>query len=481
VLAADVPLTLSFKIRVPASRPINFYYLFDSSSSMVCVHWARCDAGVHGHALDGDAAASTVQTDDLDNVVNLARNLETTLREICAGGKDNACVKMQMGNFIDKPFNRVNKGLRVYPFWPGAGYEDGAFHTADEVNFTAAVEATIRQGRVIANSDNAEASFEALMQAIQCTDWAQGDRHNILLLTTDDVAQTSGAYLAPRSTYPTNGDTRLDYIGRYALLLSRRPEDTCYYDPAAYLALDPAARAALIANASMVTDAPTAALLKAALLARNIVPVVAAAGAASTQSFWRGFIEYVGFGRFGVLSADYSNIQTLVREAYRSLAGSVQLVPVDNGARRVLFVKDIDPPIADAQPGQTYTVNVVVEATPDTPTDITAVDDAANPPLELQVLGMGRVQVKLLARECNCSAAREVLANGVVACGVAACDAGYTGPRCQCTQATLAKECPADGNGLQCSGRGSCLCGVCTCDNATGPACECMLLLLLLG
>lgn len=38
------------------------------------------------------------------------------------------CVKMQTGSFIDKPFNRVNQGLRVYPFWPGLGYEDGKFH-----------------------------------------------------------------------------------------------------------------------------------------------------------------------------------------------------------------------------------------------------------------------------------------------------------------------------------------------------------------
>lgn len=376
------------------------------------------------------------QTDDLGNVVSLARNLETTLRNICAAD-DPACVKMQMGNFIDKPFNRVNKALRVYPFWPGAGYEDGNFHAPDEVNFTRAVEATIEDGRVIANSDNAESSFEAMMQAIQCTNWGDGERHNILLLTTDDVAQTSGMYLAPRSTYPTNGDERLDYVGRYALLLSRRPEDRCYFDPAQYARLDAAAQAALIANASMVTDAPAAALLKAALLQHNIVPVIATAGTPDTQSFWRSFVSYLGFGSFGELSSDYSNIQTLLREAYRTLAVMVQLVPVDTGARRVLFVKQIDPPIANAEPGQIYTMNVVLEATPDTPNDLSAEDDGANPPLELQVVGVGRVQVRLLARDCTCTTAPEDLPHGTLICGVPKCDQGYTGPRCQCMPSPL--------------------------------------------
>jgi hypothetical protein len=77
-------------------------------------------------------------------------------------------------------------------------------------------------------------------------------------------------------------------------------------------------------------------------------------------------------------------------------------------------------------------MNVVLEATAETPNDISAVDDATNPPLELQVLGIGRVQVKVLARTCNCEASPEQVENGKIVCGVATCAPGYSGARCQC-------------------------------------------------
>lgn len=41
ICLAGVPLTLDFKITVPENKPINFYYLVDSSSSMVCIASAR--------------------------------------------------------------------------------------------------------------------------------------------------------------------------------------------------------------------------------------------------------------------------------------------------------------------------------------------------------------------------------------------------------------------------------------------------------
>lgn len=39
--------------------------------------------------------------------------------------------------------------------------------------------------------------------------------------------------MTPRSVYPTNDDLRLDYIGRYGMLLTRN-QMVCYYNQAEY-------------------------------------------------------------------------------------------------------------------------------------------------------------------------------------------------------------------------------------------------------
>lgn len=149
----------------------------------------------------------------------------------------------------------------------------------------------------------------------------------------------------------------------------------------------------------------------------------------AVQGFWASFVKSLGFGRQGQLTADSSNIQQLIKDAYDSLAMTVQLVPVDNGTGRALFVNrhvfksvgqqycrskrkhnkmpvhagcSVEQAITDAKPGSTYNVRVVLEATADTPTNILASSDAENPPLILQGVGLNAVEIKIRARPCDC-------------------------------------------------------------------------------
>eukprot|EP01134_Creolimax_fragrantissima_P006586 CFRG6586T1 len=439
------PVTVTFEVVAPLGKPIDFFFLFDSSASM---------------------------EDDMDSIVAISNDLRASLEGLCnvnPSSPNPSCVKMQIANFIDRPQNVIQTAAasdftkRVYPFRFGLGYESGEFiefkdSNGQSNNFVDAVAET-KENRIIGNYDTPEVGFDAMMQAISCAKWNPESRH-LLFVGTDAQAQQETEYSAAYSV--KSGWDREDLIGRWALL-QKRNQQKCWIKTFSGSS-DAEIRDAQLREAHyncMNDDAPSASKLKQSLLEQNVIPIFATIESAKVKNFWSAFQDSIGFGSSGTLSQTSTNIISLIEDAYENIQATIQLEPVDNGAGRNVFIKSIDDPKTNVDLGQAYTMKVTLEATKDTPELSDSDDDEANPPLTLLALGIGQVEIKIKKLTCDCYANPEDLKDGVCSCGICTCDA--TSP-----------SCPVDpANGLECSGTGACTCGTCRCQEASGEACEC--------
>ncbi|KNC85454.1 hypothetical protein SARC_02360 [Sphaeroforma arctica JP610] len=466
-LRVGKPLTVSFDVKVPEGKPIDFFFLFDASGSM---------------------------SDDMKKIQSISaqfRSLLTGLCDINAGDPNPDCVKMQVANFIDRQQNFIypdsmdDYKKRVYPFRFGLGYEDGEFKAFldtpnDSNNFIDAISDT-DNNRVILNGDEPEGAFDAIMQAIQCAKWNPDARH-LLFVGTDAVSHLEGLSLHPLATQFTSwlpdfftgqylvkrckalGDPgcRKDLSGRWGLLQERNKQ-TCWIKTFDGDTAENVREAQLreVHSNCMLDDAPSASKLKQAMLANNVIPIFAATNTDNKiWQFWTALQASLGFGGIAVLAEDSENIATLIQSAYSNIQSTVQIEPIDNGYGRVDFIKMIDAPKTVANLGGSVTMTVTLEAKADGTPLSTAWSDVENPPLRLLALGIGEVEIKIGKQTCDCYDTEEILANGVCTCGL-----------CECESVTA---CPVNPDtGIECSGLGVCTCGTCRCNEATGSACEC--------
>ncbi|EFX68653.1 hypothetical protein DAPPUDRAFT_301280 [Daphnia pulex] len=255
--------TIPVEFKQAKDYPIDLYFLMDLSNSMA---------------------------DDKASVEKLGSKLADTMRNITR------FFSMGFGSFVDK--NR-------FPYsWPEQKTYSFKNHMKIADNI-ALFTSEVQRAGIVNTYDEPEGGFEALVQAIVCTNeigWREKARH-IILLITDNYSHLLGGILTPN-----DGKCHLNGIDYGFGLLHDYPS------------LGQISR--LVQELSM-----------------NIIFAVTADVAKAYQAFQ----PLVRGSSVGVMSKDSSNVVTLVEEQYKLITSSVELRDnANNGVKLRYFTNCLD-------------------------------------------------------------------------------------------------------------------------------------------
>lgn len=421
VLRKGMSLVVPINVVIPTRKEIELYYLFDLSGSM---------------------------GDDLAKLRTLGSALGSKMSQLCSGtsSTSDTCTKYQLGSHVDKNFSPFGSS-GDYSFRPEGTYFNFQFNV-DLSKFTGALStAGTKNG-----NDLPESQLDSMLQVLLCSNWTPSSRH-ILLLATDDIGHLEGEGF----TTSTSSSPMPIY----------RAASKCWVPAAS--SVDDFVNKANSYQASY--DFPSWHQIKAALVTKNVIPIIAVVSSTRNNNYWDDFISYVGFGGRGALASDSNNILNIIETVYKQVAGTVVPQLLDNGMSK--YVRRITPDSCN---------NLAAGAT--CPFQITLLDDtdtigvtmSPSTPVTLIFIGFTDAQIFLTAATCNCPYTNTVTCDGKCNaantascdCGKCNCKPGFTGVDCSC--ASGVSSCPG-----ACSGRGTCSCGVCQClPGFTGTSCECL-------
>ncbi|XP_028819644.1 integrin beta-8-like isoform X2 [Denticeps clupeoides] len=397
--------------------PVDLYYLVDVSASM---------------------------QDNLDRLKSVGVALSHSMREYSSD------FRVGFGSFVDKP---VSPYINVHPSKiqnPCSDYEvqcrpaHGFIHVLRVTENVTELTRVIDQQRISGNMDTPEGTFDAMLQAVVCQKdigWRPEAKH-LLLVMTDQPSHLALDSKLAGIVVPHDGK--------------------CHLEGNTY-----------VQTANM--EHPTIGQLAEKLLENNIYSIFAVD---QVQYKWyEDLVDLLPGTYLGRLLPKASNLKDLVVEAYKNLLSDVAVEVTMDSAHVQRFWVNVATVCPDGssragssrcsnvQPGQTVFFNVTVGMTSCPADDVD--EDVL---LTVQPVGFNEsvaVRVKQTCG-CDCGLAGRCHDNGESgSCGAADEEARLAGHR----------QCQAEGSGTVCSGRGSCVCGMCVCHHGNlgavyGKFCE---------
>lgn len=411
--------------------PVDLYYLMDLSKSM---------------------------EDDKEKLSALGDLLSDSMRNITSN------FKLGFGSFVDKivmpyvstvPKNLIEPCTRcAAPY----GYHNKMPLSSDTKRFNGEV----RNASVSGNLDAPEGGFDAIMQAVVCRNeigWREKARR-LLVFSTDAGFHYAGDGKLGGIVEPNDGLCHLNATGDY--------------------------------THSTLQDYPSISQINLKVK-QNAINVIFAV-TAEQIGVYEKLREHIEGSTCGVLTADSSNVVDLVKEQYDKISSSVEMKDNSTSGVQVQYYSSClgnGPAIPTnkcdgLKVGDVvnFYAEIMVTQCPENPAEWNQV-------FQIYPVGINESLVVNLKMICDCPCERQGNSNyqersphcsdvGTYACGVCMCGPNYFGHNCECSQdgrggsssmSASNNTCrkPGIATGLECSGRGNCLCGQCECEKRTNP------------
>ncbi|NWQ81220.1 ITB2 protein, partial [Columbina picui] len=225
-------------------------------------------------------------------------------------------------------------------------------------------------------------------------------------------------------------------------------------------------------------DYPSVGQLVQKLAENNIQPIFAVTS--KMVDVYKKLSEMIPKSAVGELNEDSSNIVELIQEAYNNLSSRIIL---EHGTLPdVLEIKydsicGRDNVISDEARGQCDNIKINEEII--FRVKVTAKECIKSQSFTIRPLGFTDTLTVHLDSNCNCSCDEQpnptaCSGKGSVVCGICSCNPGYMGKNCECdTKGKTSKElegsCRRDNSSVICSGLGDCVCGECICHASDVP------------
>ncbi|XP_016841340.1 integrin beta-PS [Nasonia vitripennis] len=322
----------------------------------------------------------------------------------------------------------------------------------------------VQSAPVSGNLDVPEGGFDALMQAIVCTEkigWRSKARH-LLVFSTD-------------ASYHLAGD------GRLAGIVEPNDEQ-CHLDNDGFYSY------------SLLQDYPSISQINRKASEQKINIIFAVPEHMNTT--YQILTTRIAGSSIGLFENEAANVVSLVSKEYEKLVDSVTMT--DNAPEMIdvrYFSKCLDENSKERETCDGLRVGNVVEFQ----VVLKAVDCPQNSNQWRQNIKIGprglteslELDVELIC-SCPCEAGNKInrtkspncTNNGYLDCGICLCDDGFYGKQCECKGSEIGSStldaCKATNDSDVCSGRGTCKCGVCDCAKRMNPQeefygtyCEC--------
>ncbi|XP_068192612.1 integrin beta-3a isoform X1 [Antennarius striatus] len=413
--------------------PVDLYYLMDLSFSM---------------------------KDDLARLRTLGNELAVTM------GRTTSNLRMGFGAFVDKTMSPY-----MYTYPPQAvenpcyGINEkclaqfGFKHVLSLTEKVARFTEEVKNQEVSRNRDAPEGGFDAVMQAVVCTEkigW-RPDASHLLVFTTDAKTHIALDGRLAGIVQPNDGQCHLD-------------KDNIY-------------------NKTTILDYPSLALMTEKMSENNINLIFAVTS--FVVPLYKEYSQLMPGTTVGTLSDDSGNVIQLIEEAYAKIRSKVELevlgVPeeLNLSFNATCLNGELIPGLKSCSGLKIGdTVSFSVEA------QLRSCPKEKSRTFTIKPRGFrDSLEVTVdFACDCACEAKAEVNSsicsngNGTYECGVCQCYPGRLGPRCECSVEDYSPSddanCISKAGSPICSGRGDCLCGQCSCHanefgQVWGKYCEC--------
>lgn len=420
--------TQSFEVRVrPAENfPLDLYMVVDLSNSLA---------------------------DDLTTIQSIASDIADSLRNISTR------FQVGFGTYVDKvtvPYvseiQQVGNGYNVSGMLSACQTSNCTFpfsyvHNINLTNSSQTFTNGFDNIEISTNADPAEGTGDAMLQAVLCPEivgWRENAR-KILVVVTDESMHTAGD-------------------GEVAGIVKQAPLEC-------HTAYDPERNIITYVNNTLF-DYPSIEIIRQVFENNLVTPVFAITE--GVQSYFDLLVDALsGLNSQSVqIAENSSNIIEAIETAYENIVSEVSLnygtdadftitntvtcpegTNLDEDDMRCSNVSTNDTVIFDVS----VTLNECSDGFQET--------DTRN--VTVTIPGYGQFEIQIVAL-CTCDCEENprrgddiCTGNGVLSCGVCECDDGWLGDIC-CIDASN-PNCPSGANGVECSGRGDCVCNECEC------------------
>jgi len=428
-------INIQFSYKQVEDYPVDLYYLLDLSQSM---------------------------KDDLANLRSLGKSISREMKGITQD------FSLGFGSFVDKtvmPYISTLPEKLANPCTDSVCQPSYGYHNSLPLtNATEEFEEKVNETKHSSNQDNPEGSLDAMMQAIVCKEkvgWRPGATH-LLLLSTDANFHYAGDGKLGGIVTPNDGECHLDDNGIYVLT------DKMDYPSIGHLV-------------QKISDF-------------NIQPIFAVTQ--TVKETYDKFAAMIPKSVVAELKSDSSNIVNLIKDAYINLKEELLLEFVDQIPPEVLiFNKTSICPVGTHQGN--FSCNAMkINSSAEFSFNIKLgqIDQCYQKPIKLSIKAVGYDDSTVInihpICDCKCEKTENAPScsnHGRFECGACNCDDGYSNTDCSCNLKEVSlneKEpfanCTMPGltDAKVCSGRGECLCGVCSCNyyddrTISGKYCEC--------
>uniref|UniRef100_A0A8D8UPU8 Integrin beta n=1 Tax=Cacopsylla melanoneura TaxID=428564 RepID=A0A8D8UPU8_9HEMI len=421
--------------------PVDLYYLMDLSNSM---------------------------RDDKDSLSSLGEELSQTMGNITSK------FRLGFGSFVDKvvmPYVSMVPKKLIDPCGdpeqdciPPYGYKN---QMPLNENSGRIFSDQVKGAKVSGNLDGPEGGFDAIMQAIVCTEqigWREKARR-LLVFSTDAGFHHAGDGKLGGIVKPNDGLCHLDRNGMYAY--------------------------------STLQDYPSISQINMKVK-QNAINLIFAVTKEQIGVYDR-LKDRIEGSSSGQLTNDSSNVVDLVKDQYNKISSSIEMKDTASSAVKVTYwSKCLNPngPSKQTHKCDGLKVGTVVQFEVDI--EVTACPanrNEWNQTFLIYPVGINETLRVDLEMQCECPCERPdhntfklkspfCSGYGTFKCGVCECDTNHFGKLCECDQEKQGFDitgCKPDANStVECSGRGTCLCNQCVCDTRsdpnekiTGQHCEC--------
>ncbi|XP_022079781.1 integrin beta-1-B-like [Acanthaster planci] len=429
-LRPGLPVDLTMQVRQAEDYPVDLYYVMDLSKSM---------------------------EDDLNNLKELGSVLAREMKAITSD------FHLGFGSFVDKtvmPYVSTVPSKLIHPCTgceAPYGFKNVLPLNRDTDLFTNIVRAQNASG----NLDAPEGGLDALMQVTVCTSeigWRDQARH-LVIFTTDAPFHYAGDGKLGGIVTPNDGNCYLSTSGEY--------------------------------TKSTILDYPSIGQLNAKMQKNSVIPIFAVTD--SKIGIYRNLTQYIEAATAGILAADSGNVVELVKDNYKKITSKVEVV--DNAPTNITVAYTAHCLNGQVTPGSRECSDLKLGNTVNFTLSITATTCPEERVKTFNVRPIGfseelTVTVEVVC-DCDCEAQKVInsdkcsMGNGTLECGTCKCNPGRYGQDCECSSddADLGdndSSCRAGNSSIVCSGRGSCVCGLCVCfqrpnpsEQVSGKHCEC--------
>ncbi|KAM4624126.1 integrin beta-4 isoform 3-T4 [Polymixia lowei] len=422
---------VDMEVFAPTKGPLDLYILMDFSNSMA---------------------------DDLDNLKRMGKELASLVEKL----SDDYTIGF--GKFVDKVVEPQTdmRPIKLAQPWPNS---DPPFSFQNVIKLTNDLDfftSELQKERISGNLDAPEGGFDAILQAAVCGDKIGWRSHSTHLL----VFSTESAF-----HYESDGANVLSGI-------LPRNDEHCHLDAADKYTEDTR------------QDYPSVPTLVRLLGKHNIIPIFAITNHSFT--YYEKLYKYFPIAELGLLQEDSSNILTIMGNAFESIRSKMSMRAEDRPkAINAQFLsssgKVAEYGAFQVKPGEIGKFKVRLQAQKMVDEqhvcELNKADKEGLMRVKPTTFGTAlNIKAEVLCPTCSCEKspaprATRCNGNGDLVCGKCQCYDGWLGPLCNCSASVSTRDtamCMGPGTTELCSGRGTCLCGICVCNTEQfeGPYCQ---------